>query len=83
MEEYKVNILKDILKDMKSNNFYLCRLKGDNQAAINIDSNAIKLLIDITAITNRCTRSCSGCIFLYSDGVIIRRLFLCIALKLF
>jgi hypothetical protein len=46
MNEYKVNILKDILKDMEINNFYLCRLKGDNQAAINIDSNAIKLLID-------------------------------------
>jgi hypothetical protein len=46
MDEYKVNILKDILKDMQNNNFYLCRLKGDNQAAINIDLSVIKLLID-------------------------------------
>ncbi len=45
MYEYKLSILHDILKDMQNNDFYICRLKGDNQAAINIDENAIKLLI--------------------------------------
>ena len=45
MDIYKVDILKDILNSMQQNDFYLCRLKGDNTAAINIDENAIKLLI--------------------------------------
>jgi hypothetical protein len=46
MDGYKVEILKNILKSLKNDNFYLCRLKGDNENAINLDENAIKLLIE-------------------------------------
>lgn len=45
MDSYKVNILMKILESMKQNKHYLCRLKGDNTKYINIDEEAIKLLI--------------------------------------
>ena len=46
MDEYKVEILKNILEEMRKNKFYLCRVKGDNTKAINLDEEAIKLLIE-------------------------------------
>lgn len=45
MDGYKVNILMEILESMKQNEYYLCRLKGDSTKAINLDEEAIKLLI--------------------------------------
>jgi hypothetical protein len=45
MDEYKINVLNSILENMKKDNFYLCRVKGDEENAINIDEKAIKLLI--------------------------------------
>jgi hypothetical protein len=45
MDDYKIEILKSILKNMRENDFYICRLKGDNENAINLDEKAIKLLI--------------------------------------
>ena len=45
MDNYKVKILKEILDGMKKNEYYLCRVKGDDTQAINIDEEAIKLLI--------------------------------------
>lgn len=46
MDEYKINILNSILANIKKDPFYLCRLKGDEEPAINIDEKAIKLLIE-------------------------------------
>ena len=46
MDEYKVEILKNILEEMRNNEFYLCRVKGDNTNAINLDEEAVKLLIE-------------------------------------
>lgn len=46
MDEYKVKILKDILNGMQTDEFYLCRVKGDNTNAINLDEEAVKLLIE-------------------------------------
>jgi hypothetical protein len=46
MDVYKVNVLSKILNDIERNEYYLCRLKGDNTNSINLDANAIKLLID-------------------------------------
>jgi hypothetical protein len=46
MDGYKIEILESILKNMRDNDFYICRLKGDNENAINLDENAIKLLIE-------------------------------------
>jgi hypothetical protein len=46
MDEYKVEILKNILNGMQTDEFYLCRVKGDNTKAINLDENAVRLLIE-------------------------------------
>jgi hypothetical protein len=46
MDNYKINILTEILNEMKQDDYYLCRLKGDNTNAINLDENAIMLLIE-------------------------------------
>lgn len=46
MDDYKVDILMEILNEMKNDEYYLCRLKGDDTKAINIDEGAIKLLIE-------------------------------------
>ena len=46
MDEYKIKILTEILNEMKKDEYYLCRLKGDNTKNINLDENAIKLLIE-------------------------------------
>ena len=46
MDNYKVNVLNEMLDGMKKNEYYLCRLKGDNTKAINLDEEAIKLLIE-------------------------------------
>lgn len=46
MNGYKVNILTEILSGMKQNEYYLCRVKGDDTKAINLDEGAIKLLIE-------------------------------------
>ena len=45
MDDYKVKILTEILHKMKQEEYYLCRLKGDDTASINLDENAIKVLI--------------------------------------
>lgn len=46
MDRYKVNVLKEILDGMRQNEYYLCRLKGDDTKSINLDENAIKILIE-------------------------------------
>lgn len=46
MDEYKVKILKEILEEMQQEEHYLCRLKGDNTASINLTEDAIKILIE-------------------------------------
>lgn len=46
MDGYKVEILTDILNSMQRDEFYLCRVKGDDTKAINLDENAVKLLIE-------------------------------------
>ena len=46
MDSYKVEILTDILNDMERDEFYLCRVKGDDTKAINLDEEAVKLLIE-------------------------------------
>ena len=46
MDDYKVSILTEILNEMKNDEYYLCRLKGDDTKAINLDEEAIKLLIE-------------------------------------
>jgi hypothetical protein len=45
MDEYKVNVLTEILNSMKQDEYYLCRLSGDNTKHINIDEEAVMLLI--------------------------------------
>lgn len=46
MDTYKVNILTEILNNMQQDEYYLCRLKGDDTKSINLDEDAIKLLIE-------------------------------------
>lgn len=46
MDRYKVNVLKEMLDGMIQNEYYLCRLKGDDTKSINLDENAIKILIE-------------------------------------
>lgn len=46
MDAYKVKILTEILNHMKDDEYYLCRLKGDDTKSINLDENAIKILIE-------------------------------------
>lgn len=46
MENYKVKVLTEMLNGMKKDNYYLCRLKGDNTNSINLDEKAIMLLIE-------------------------------------
>ena len=45
MDDYKVSVLTEILEKMKQDEYYLCRLKGDDTKSINIDEDAIKILI--------------------------------------
>lgn len=46
MDNYKTNVLKEMLKGMQQDEYYLCRLKGDDTKSINLDENAIKILIE-------------------------------------
>ena len=46
MDNYKVKVLTEMLNGMKNDEYYLCRLKGDETKSINLDENAIKLLIE-------------------------------------
>ena len=46
MDGYKVKILTKILDGMEKDEYYLCRLKGDDTKSINLDEKAIKLLIE-------------------------------------
>jgi hypothetical protein len=46
MDNYKVKVLTEMLNKMQQDDYYLCRLKGDNTKSINLDENAIKLLIE-------------------------------------
>lgn len=45
-DPYKVDILNHILDRMDNDEYYLARLKGDDTKSINIDREAIELLID-------------------------------------
>lgn len=45
MDSYKVDVLTDILNGMQKDEFYICRVKGDDTGAINLDEEAVKLLI--------------------------------------
>lgn len=44
-DRYKVQILNQMLEGMNSDEYYLARLKGDDTNAINIDREAIEMLI--------------------------------------
>ena len=46
MDTYKVDILTEMLNKLKQEEYYLCRLKGDDTHSINLDEGAIKLLIE-------------------------------------
>ncbi len=46
MDSYKINVLKEMLQGIKQDKYYLCRLKGDNTKSINLDEDAIKILIE-------------------------------------
>lgn len=46
MDDYKVNVLNEMLNGIKQNEYYLCRLKGDDTKSINLGEEAIKLLIE-------------------------------------
>ena len=46
MDDYKVKILTEMLNKQQQEEYYLCRLKGDDTASINLDGNAIKILIE-------------------------------------
>lgn len=46
MDNYKVSILTEMLNKMKQEEYYLCRLKGDDTKSINLDEDAIKILIE-------------------------------------
>ena len=46
MDIYKVNILTEILNSMQQDEYYLCRLKGDNTKSINLDKEVVKILIE-------------------------------------
>ena len=46
MDDYKVKILKQMLEELKQDEYYLCRLKGDNTKSINLEEDVIKLLIE-------------------------------------
>ena len=46
MDDYKVNVLIEMLNGIKQNEYYLCRLKGDDTKSINLGEEAIKLLIE-------------------------------------
>ncbi len=56
MDEYKVSVLKEMLDGMQQNEYYLCRLKGDNTKSINLDENAIKILIEFYSEGNNCSQ---------------------------
>lgn len=45
-DRYKVDILIEMLEGMKKDEYYLCRLKGDDTKSINLDEEAILLLIE-------------------------------------
>lgn len=46
MDGYKVGVLENILSAMQKDEFYLCRVKGGDTKAINLDEEAVKLLIE-------------------------------------
>ena len=46
MDEYKVKVLIEMLEGMKRNEYYLCRVKGDDTKSINLEEEAIWLLIE-------------------------------------
>lgn len=46
MDKYKVDVLTEMLNGMKQHEYYLIRLKGDDTKSINLDENAIKLLLE-------------------------------------
>lgn len=56
MDEYKAKILKEILEEMQQEKHYLCRLKGDNTASINLAEDAIKILIEFYSEENNCSQ---------------------------
>lgn len=45
-DPYKAKVIKGELEKMKNDEFYLVRLKGGTGKAINLDEDALKLLIE-------------------------------------
>jgi hypothetical protein len=45
MNEYKVTVLNQMLKDGEFDPFYCFKLKGDTTKSIDLDEDAIKILI--------------------------------------
>lgn len=46
MNGYKVEILWHILSAMQKDEFYTCSVRGDDTKAINLNEEAVKLLIE-------------------------------------
>ena len=46
MDGYKVKVLKGILNAMQNDELYLCGVKGNDTRVINLDEEAVKLLIE-------------------------------------
>lgn len=42
---YKVNVIKEAMEKAEAGEYYLVRLKGDDGKAVNLDKNALRLLI--------------------------------------
>lgn len=45
MDDYKVKVLEQCLTQMKKDEYYLVRVKGDDTKSINLDEGAVELLI--------------------------------------
>lgn len=46
MYSYKIKVLNEMLDKMKKQEYYLCKLKGDDTAPINLDEEEISILIE-------------------------------------
>lgn len=60
MDIYKVKILMEMLKKQKEEENYLCRLKGDDTASINLDEEALTLLLQYYSKDESYTAFCYG-----------------------
>jgi hypothetical protein len=46
MNKYKVEVLTEILKNMQEDEYYRCKVKGEDTKAINLNEETVKMLID-------------------------------------